>query len=211
MLHLFPLALLAAVTGLRGEAQASERVSFTVSPAATGLQVVRASLPLPPGFLGTNQACAVTTGERKPEPVALRVLSWHPSTNAGPRTARRALVTFTHRFADTRPVEFKLQTTTAKVERPADFPVTLQTRGESFTLVWQDGRKMDLKLIAPPRTSREAPRLETVEENGFFRWQRLHFADGEWPRIIEFRFDTLGTVVAVAAFAAGNHQRLLRA
>ena len=60
------------------------RVRFTVSPAAAGVQVVRASLPLPPGFLGTNQACVVTTGSGKPEPVALRVLSWHSPTNAGP-------------------------------------------------------------------------------------------------------------------------------
>ena len=70
---------------------------------------------------------------------------------------------------------------------------------------------MELKLIAPPRTSREAPRLEIVEENRFFRWQRLHFPDREWPRIIEFRFDAAGTVVAVAHLQRGDHQRLLRA
>ena len=43
-------------------------------------------------------------------PVGLRVLSWYPATNAEPRTARRALVTFPHRFADLKPVEFTLET-----------------------------------------------------------------------------------------------------
>ncbi len=192
------LVVLATVCPVRGEGRAGEPVCFTVSPAAAGLQVVRASLPLPPGFLGTNQGCAVTTERGKPEPVALRVLSWHPATSAGPGTARRALVTFLHRFPDTKPVQFKLQASTGKGKKPGDLPVTLQREGESFTLTWKDGRKVELKLIAPPRTSGEPPRLETVEENRFYRWQRIHFPDREWPRMVEFRFDAAGAVVAVA-------------
>jgi len=68
-IQLPPLALLEMVSGLCWEAQAAERVTFAVSPVAAGLQVVRASLPLPPGFLGTNQACAVATVGGKPQPV----------------------------------------------------------------------------------------------------------------------------------------------
>jgi hypothetical protein len=63
---------------------------------------------------------------------------------------------------------------------------------------------MELKPIAPPRTSSELPRLEIVEENRFFRWQRIHLADPQWPRIIEFRFDAMGGVVAVAHLQRGS-------
>jgi len=175
-----------------------------VTPAAAGLQVVRVSFPLPPGFLGTNQACAISVTSGALEPAALRVLSWHPATNAAARTARRALVTFTPRFANTNPVKFVLQPARSSEATPADFPVTLLAEGESFTLAWKDGRKMDLKFIAPPRAPRESARLESVEENHFFRWQRLHFPDAEWPRIIEFRFDTAGAVVAVGHLQRGT-------
>jgi hypothetical protein len=191
------VVLFAAARALPVETEPGGGVSFTVTPAATGLQVVRVSLPLPPGFLATNQACAISVASGAPEPAALRVLSWHPATGAAACTARRALVTFPHRFAGTNPVVFALQPAKVSEATPGDFPVALLVEGESYTLAWQDGRKMDLKFIAPPRASREQPRMETVEENRFFRWQRLHFPDRQWPRIIEFRFDTVGTVVAV--------------
>jgi hypothetical protein len=76
--------------------------------------------------------------------------------------------------------------------------VSIRTGGESFQLVWQDGRSAELKLVAPPRTSQETPRLEVVEENESFRWQRFHFADPHWPRVIECRLDAAGGVVFVA-------------
>ena len=197
-LNFFPLAFLATASSLRGEVQTNAHVDFTVSPAAPGVQLVRTSLPLPPGCLGTNQPWAVHTAGGSLEPIGLRVLSWHSATNADLRTARRALVIFPHRFADTNPVTFTLQTAKAKQGKPGDFPVMLLADGDSFKLAWKHGRTIDLKLIAPPRASHEPPRLELVEENRFFRWQRLHFPDREWPRVIEFRFDTAGTVVAVA-------------
>jgi len=37
-----------------------------------------------------------------------------------------------------------------------------------------------MKFIAPPRASREPPRVETVEENCCYRWQRFQFPDREW-------------------------------
>jgi len=49
-----------------------------------------------------------------------------------------------------------------------------------------------------PADFHEPPRLEIVEKNRFYRWQRIHFPDPEWPRTIEFRFDTVGGVVVVA-------------
>ena len=196
-LHSVLLAMIAAASGLSGEIQAEERVGFTVSPAATGDQLVRTSLPLPRGFLGSNQVLIARAGHG-PESVGLRVLSWHPATNGEPRTARRALVTFPYRFAGLQPVEFTLETTKAQSERPRGLPVALLAKGESLQLAWADGRKLDVELIAPPRTSSEPPSVEIVEANQFFRWQRLHFPDPQWPRVIEFRFDRAGGVVLVA-------------
>jgi len=204
VLPLIYLGLFAAACAWQVEAEPGMSVSFTVTPAAAGLQVVRVSLPLPPGFLATNQACAVSAGSAALEPVGLRVLSWHPATHAAARTARRALVTFPHRFTGMNPVVFGLQPAEVSEATPGEFPVTLLAEGESFTLAWKDGRKMDLKFIAPRRGSREPARLESVEENHFFRWQRLHFPDAEWPRIIEFRFDTAGAVVAVGHLQRGT-------
>ena len=62
--------------------QADPSVTFTVVPAATGKQLVRTSIPLPRGFLGTNQALVVRSGHG-PEPVGLRVLSWYPVDQRG--------------------------------------------------------------------------------------------------------------------------------
>ncbi len=206
MKHLFWIGSV-VLTGLRmawgvpvanGDAQLRPGVRFTVAPAAVGLQVVRASLPLPVGFLGTNQPCTVTASGPQTEPAAVRVLSWHSATNAASRTARRALVTFPHRFAGTNAVMFTLQPAEVNEATSGDFPVALVADGESFALTWKHGRKLALKFIAPPRASREPPSVETVEESRFYRWQRIHFPDREWPRVIEFRFDSLGTVVAVA-------------
>ncbi len=96
-----------------GETCGDLNVSFTLTPAATGEQVVRRSLPLPRGFLHTNQALIVRAGQVI-EPAGLRVLCWYPATNAEPRTARRALVTFCHRFANSQPVAFTLEATNAR-------------------------------------------------------------------------------------------------
>ncbi len=183
--------------------QAEERVTFTVTPAATGDQIVRTSLPLRRGFLRTNRTLIVKAEDGNFERPGVRVLSWHAAVKSEPRTARRALVTFPHRFADLRPVEFTLDTARLKSERRKGFPVTLLASNEWFRLTWEEGLKVELKLIAPSRTANEAPRLEIVEENQCFRWQRFHLPDPEWPRVIEFRFDAAGGVVAVAHLQRG--------
>jgi hypothetical protein len=203
--RLLPLALgwLGASLAAPGNLAATPSVTFTVAPAATGKQLVRMSIPLPRGFLGTNQSLVVRAG-RGSEPVGLRVLSWWPATNAEPRTARRALVTFPHAFPDLSPLVFTLERIGAKRAQERAFPMTLVAAGEVFQLAWADGRKMELKLIAPPRTSGEAPRLEIVETNPFFRWQRLHFPDPQWPRVIESRLDSAGGAVLVAHLQRGG-------
>ena len=200
-LHTALFCLVLGLTPATGQVQAASQrsgaVNFTVTPAAAGLQVVRTSLPLPAGFLSTNQGCTVKAAKGPARPAAVRVLAWHSQASGGGGTARRALVTFPYKFDTTNAVAFTLERAQAQLEEAAAFPVTLVVKGESLMLQWNDARKMDLKFLAPARTSAEPPRVETVEENRFYRWQRLHFGDRDWPRIIEFRFDTLGTVVAV--------------
>jgi hypothetical protein len=143
------LLWLATKLVVSGETPAGLDVNFTVTPAATGEQVVRRSLPLPRGFLHTNQAVLVRAGQVM-EPVGLRVLSWYPATNAESRTARRALVTFCHRFANSQPVAFTLEATNAMPEAPGDFPVTLSTTGDSLQLAWKDGRHRLVGFILLP-------------------------------------------------------------
>jgi hypothetical protein len=75
------------------------------------------------------------------------VLSWYPATNAEPRTARRALVTFPHTFVDLKPVAFTLETRKAERGKPAAFPVTLLAAGESLQLVWTDGHTLTTSPI----------------------------------------------------------------
>ena len=160
------LMVLLTAPGVPGSDQPRPGVSFTVSPAATGLQVVRVSLPLPPGFLGSNQLCSATAAGSQAEPAALRVLSWHSAANSTSRTARRALVTFRHRFANTNPVAFMLQPAKPSQAAPGDFPVTLVGDGDSFTLGWKNGRKVELKFIAPQRQKTTRNSTASTENRG---------------------------------------------
>ena len=113
------LLLLAALLWLptelvaSGETPGDLNMGFALTPAATGEQVVRRSLPLPRGFLHTNQALILRAGQVI-EPVGMRVLSWYAATSAEPRNARRALVTFCHRSANSQPMAFTLEATNAR-------------------------------------------------------------------------------------------------
>jgi hypothetical protein len=71
-------------------------------------------------------------------------------------------------------------------------------RDDTVVLSWKSGQQVELGLMATPRTSTESPRVEVVEENDSYRWQRWHFPDPQWPRIIEVRADVLGTVNLIA-------------
>ncbi len=190
--------------GLGISARGSERVSFTVTPAAAGRQMVRASLPLPRDFLRTNQTLVIAPVGGNFERVGLRALSWYRIEGDHPRSARRAMVTFLHEFDGLKPVEFVAEAARQKKEKKPDLPVTLHVADESFRLEWKDGRAAELKLIAPARTANDAPRLEVVEENAFYRWQRLVLPDAQWPRVIEFRLDAAGGVAVIAHLQRGN-------
>lgn len=176
--------------------QPADHVTITVWPAATGRQLVRASLPLPAGFLKDGELLTATAGRRSIT-VVPRVLSWHPSKNGKLRSARRALVTFPYTFADTERVHFTLRPVTKKAPG-GRLPVAIRLDGEILTLSWRNGPTLKARLLAPARSSDEAPRVEIVESGPAYLWQRYLFSDPLWPRVIEVRADALGSVVVIA-------------
>jgi len=191
------ILLLAMLSG--GTRAAAPRVdsTFTVTPAITGEQLVRTSLPLPRWLLREGQTFSVTDGKRK-VPAAVRPLSWHPVTNGEPKSVRRALVTFPFSFATTAPVTFSLRPVALAKSAARALPVTVALQDETVTLTWKNGDRVEASLLAPVRTSTAARRLEVVEDNAAYRWERWHFPDPQWPRIIELRRDALGGVVLIA-------------
>lgn len=197
-MRVFTILLLLALisSGARAAGPRNES-TVTVTPTATGEQLVRTSLPLPRGFLRENQQCVFTDGRRK-FIAEVRPLSWHPVTNAEPKSVRRALVSFTCSFQSTRPIKFALHPVAASKSAARAMPVTATLLGESVSLAWKTGERVNVRLLAPERGSSETPRLEIVEDNDAYFWQRWHFSDPLWPRIIELRCDALGGVVLVA-------------
>ena len=169
---------------------------FRISPAATGSQLVRASLALPPGFLEAGQTVKVQTSDGSFQTAGLRVLERHPFS-ASTNSIRKALLTFPWTFLERRPVDFRLTTIAKKGENKLN-AVKVQVEGESLAVEWQDGRRIILQLLAPSRTSQIAPRCETIEDNWHYNWQRFHFPDSAWPRMIESRVDSAGCVVILA-------------
>jgi hypothetical protein len=208
----FILTLIAA-SGMAPEPgdSTTPRLEFTVKPAASGRQLVRVSLPFPPGVLPEGQNLAVSTGGRPEITAGVRVLTWHPAPDAKLRSARRAVVTFPWTFASREPVTFLVEPTTSAIEpksgveptpaamaRVERLPVEVKWNGSAVTIVYRDGPTLAARLLAPARISQAAPTIETVESNVFFLWQHVRFPDERWPRVIEIRADATGGVVLVA-------------
>ncbi|MGE3310010.1 MAG: dienelactone hydrolase family protein [Limisphaerales bacterium] len=210
----------------QSKSPAASSLAFTITPAASGDQFVRTSLPFPPALLQTNASIRVRTqaetrtapSQSTDNPAALRILSTHHGTDATPPvpTVRRALVSFVHRFPDLQPVRFTLEPRQPEPGSPTTVPEPLPPLPVAYSLVdgslgfrWPDGAAVTLHLVAPslaPSANGNAPepRLEIVEENAFFLWHRLHFTDDSWPRIIEVRADRLGTVSLTAHLQRAN-------
>jgi hypothetical protein len=196
-----PAILLIGVSALTAptasDAQRARSITVTVKPAAAGPQLVRLSLPLPRGLVRKEQTLLATDGKRETG-TALRVLTWHPVPDGAARTARRALVTFAYDFGPSkRPVKFTFHPVKAVEMRPA-FRVRVRVEGETVSIRYRNGPLLKARLLAPPRTSTEAPQTETVESNACFLWTRTHFPDANWPRVIEVRADVSGGVAVIA-------------
>src|SRR6185295_10276520 len=76
-------------------------------------------------------------------------------------------------------------------------PVEFEFEGDKLAVKYSKGPALNMRLLAPARTSAEAPRREVVESNAFYRWERFHLADPHWPRVIEVRADVSGQLVVV--------------
>jgi len=169
-------------------------ISVSVTPAATGSQLVRISLPFPEGLVLENQSLLVSDGQI----AALRPLTWHPVTEDQPRSVRRGIVTFPYTFQNDTPVQFTFQPTQSVSETLPSLLVDVEVDDETITIIYKDNVTLKIRLLAPPRTSSEALRTEVVESNANFLWQRVHLPDPQWPRVIEVRSDALGGVVVIA-------------
>jgi len=176
--------------------RAADPITITVWPAATGRQLVRASLPFPAGFLKEGELLRAMAGRRAVILVP-RVLTWHLARDGEPRSARRALITFPYTFTDIQPVRFTLHPEVEKAPA-AHLPVSIHLDGEILILSWRGGPTLKACLLAPTRSSEEAPRTETVESGPAYLWRRYMIADPQWPRVIEVRADALGGVVVIA-------------
>ncbi len=171
------------------------RLTFSVKPAALGEQLVRVSLPLPAGALFEGQGLRISDG-RIERPAGVRVLTWHGNTEREKRSARRALVTFPYTFSE-QPVSFVTSATPA-VAQEGKFPAEFKVDATSVTIRSPKGRTLTARLVAPERTSKDEPTIETVESNAYYLWRRIRVPDAQWPRIIEVRADALGGLVLVA-------------
>ncbi|NWG13555.1 MAG: hypothetical protein HXY20_08485 [Acidobacteria bacterium] len=107
-------------------------------------------------------------------------------------------MTFPFEFRDRAPVRFTFKSGKAGPPKAAIRTLTCQFEGESLRLTGPDGPMLRVRLLAPVRSSGAPRRVEVVESNAFFHWQRVHWPDPNWPRVIEVRADALGRVVVVA-------------
>ncbi|MBL9170102.1 MAG: hypothetical protein JNN07_20375 [Verrucomicrobiales bacterium] len=171
--------------------------TFRVTPAATGTQWIRASIPLGPQVLTNPASLRLHDGQSQMTP-AVRPLTWHHGEGPSIQGIRRALVTFLYDFRTLDPVDFRLQTEAASEPRIGSFPLRLGFEGDRLLARGSNGPLWSARLLAPPRTASTPPRAELVESNQCFLWTRFHFADPDWPRIVEIRQDSMGGLVVVA-------------
>lgn len=191
------LSHLIAGTCLASANISGNKITVKVTPAAAGRQLVRMSLPFSKGVVLEGETLRVSHGEMD-ELVALRPLTWHPVTSGESRSVRRGMVTFPYTFPDNTPVQFILQPEQRSSEAVPSLPMDIKIDGEMVTIEYHDGTDFRMRMLAPPRSSSEAPRTEVVESNINFLWQRIHLPDPEWPRIVEIRADILGGVTIIA-------------
>lgn len=183
-----------------------DAVTVTVRPADTGLQLVRISLPMPRGLLHDGQTLAAFDG-RQTLLTGTRILTWYAVGENETSSARRVLVTFPYKFDTLEPVRFILKPALEPAERPA-LPVTVALGADALTISYENGPRITARLVAPPRVVAGHAELETIESTPHFLWQRLTASDPAWPRVIEVRIDSLGTVTVVAHLQNWNTQAM---
>lgn len=171
-------------------------IRITVTPAATGRQLIRFSLPLKPGQFGEGMMLEARSGRWVSRP-GVRALDWYAPA-AGVRSARAALVTFPYKFQNLKPVRFRLKSIVQRPEKR--LRVEVDWKDDTLQIRWPDdpARTIDAKVVAPPRESTARPVREVVELNPYYSWTRFRLSDPKWPREVEVRADALGRVALVA-------------
>ncbi len=184
-----------------------------VVPAATGKQLVRASVPLPRGFLRDDQDLEAISGGISC-PVAVRVLGHYITKDAEQPSVRRAMLTWPCEFATSAPMTVELRPVDKKPEPVPPLPTRVQ--------FLEDRLQMECHPVgsAPPSplTARwitdvkppTEPRVEIIESNPYFDWRRWYLDDERRPLIIEVRTDVLG-VVALRLHAQSREEARYRA
>lgn len=182
-----------------------ELPTFTVKPAARGKQLVRVSLPFAPRAFPVGSGLVVRAGGAEIVP-DVRSLTYHPGK---PASVRRAMVTFVYDFPDLKERQFTLalkagvSATAPTAERARSFKahigdIDLELTGSAVSAQRAGKELWRAELIAPQRTSTADPKTETIERGPNYTWVRLLVPDAAWPRIIEVRADSLGTVAVRA-------------
>jgi len=184
--------------------------AFSVTPAATGKQLVRVSLPFAPGVFPAELHLMVSDGREMIAP-DVRPLTYHPGQ---PVSVRRAIVTYPYDFTEMQDQVFFLALTqdTSRT-RPTTESIgnhswrigdlELQITEYGITIRSGDDIAWQAKFIAPKRRWSIEPTVEIIENGEHYLWLRLLVPDVHWPRIIEVRADSLGTVAI-----RGHLQRL---
>lgn len=171
-------------------------MEFSATPAATGRQLVRTTLPFPDGLLPRGQHLAVSDG-RQTIAVAVRAVGRHGSS-ADASTVRSALITFPYDFETLRSVRFSVVRAAKPPQRPTNSLTTVARHGDAWTLQMPTGARFRVELIWPESETDDPWRQETVEDSAYFEWVRWKQTSEQWTRLVEFRTDALGQVVGVA-------------
>lgn len=168
-----------------------------ITPKTAGLQMVRVALPLPVGFLHADEELLAADGGTTVT-TAVRILTWHAIPASETPSVRRALVTFPYRFPTLAPVSFTFRPVPATARPSTSFPLQARLEDGILEITGTGFLPVRAKLIGPPRTAKTPPRVQVVEDNTYFRWLRFTLDDSAWPRVIETRMDSLGTVAVIA-------------
>ncbi len=180
--------------------------SFTVVPDRPGNRLVRISLPFATAALPAGMGLTARSGDITID-ADLRVLTLHPGK---PQSVRRGIVTFPYMFTDESPVIFKLALrnttppttiTPTPVNQGYSFRLGVTSvvlRPDSISCQSDNGTSWNAHLVAPEQTQADPGECEIVESGSNYVWARLLVPDATWPRIIEIRMDSEGTVVVQA-------------
>lgn len=172
-------------------------LEFSVTPAATGQQLVRTSVPFRSGVMQQDTQIVADDGHEQIS-VAVRPLGFHVDSK-NQRTVRQAMITFPYQFLKSSPIVFRLHAAKrSEISHPKpNVYVTFHSEGW-WKIDYSTGKSFRADPIWPGSEPTTDWQHEIVEQNPYFTWERWKQQSDNWQRVVEFRSDHLGQVVAVA-------------